>query len=160
MVTDVAAEVFEQRWEQMTSWDLITPNYSTNQYNLESTISLCAKQNYKHLNLFLTGTQKLQQLFCTENTCEFPSEHPSLWKQLSSTASRTPSISVLHLIPQPVGQQQQAGGQAVFVVLCRWENLEWVSGVLSPLLLPPKGHQAACFSFLPGGTCWWYLWNE
>lgn len=107
---------WSRRWEQMTSWDLITRNYSISQYNPESTIPSGAKQNCKHLNLFLTGTknQNPPWILSTEKT---PSEHPFPWKQLSSTAGRTVSIPVPHLIPQPAGQQQQAGGQAVLVGL-------------------------------------------
>lgn len=114
--TAVVAEVFEQ---EVGTNDLLRPRHPELFYQsiqLEATIPFSAKQNYKHVTLFLTGMQKLPQVFRAEITCAFSSEPPSPWKQLSSTASRTLSIAVLHLIPQPVGQQQQAGGQAVFVV--------------------------------------------
>lgn len=136
------------RWEQMPSWDLITLNYSIRQNNLESTISFSAKQNYKHLNLFLTGMkmQNLPWIFCPENTCECSPEHPSPWEQLSSTASRT--LSILGSISQPAAAGWGPGSVWGLVALGKPGMSAWCSFPC----VPPHRRTPGWLFFFP---TWW-----
>lgn len=118
-----------RRREQMTPWDLITLNYSISQHRVNNFLQCQAELQTPKPVLNRHEEAEPTMDFVHREKREFSPEHRSPWEQLQHSKQGTE-----HFCAPLIPQQQQAGGQAVFEVWCHWENLGWVSGVLSPLL--------------------------
>lgn len=113
MVTDVVAEVFEQ--EEGTN-DSLRPHHP------ELSVSQCRVNNFLQCQAELQTPKPVFNRheeaeptmdFVHRKKCEFSPEHLSPWEQLQHSKQGTE-----HFCAPLIPQQQQAGGQAVFVVWC------------------------------------------